>query len=160
MHKNYLPLLGILLTIAIFVGSFAFYKSLSAPTPPSQIAMVSLPPLPSPTGKTIQILGASESAHKKIPLSISSPLEEASISSSLLSVSGKTASDAAITINDKTTTTSDSDGFFKTSIHLVAGANLVVIQASSSAGQAVWQTVVTFIPKNIIPPAQTPTNAP
>ncbi len=143
MSKHYLPLISLLILIAFAVGSFAIYKSLNAPATQTPIAQVTPnivltnTPTPIPTGQ----VAATTSA--LLSLEIISPQAEASVSSSLLSVSGKTASDAAVIVNDKNLSP-DLDGLFKTSLRLVPGPNLVVITASSSGTKKVWQTVVTY----------------
>lgn len=141
MSKHYLPLITFLTLIALTVGSFALYKSFQAPQ--KQTPNTLAPPFPTKavTPTPTQVLGA----QSKIELAITSPLAEASVSSSLLMVAGKTATEAAVTVNDKKLV-ADSLGNFRTSLRLTEGANLIVVQASSSGESTTWQTVITYVP--------------
>lgn len=146
MSKHYLPLITFLILIALTVSSFAFYKSFQAPQKQTPITLVTPSRAKIVTPTPTQVLGA----QSKIELAITSPLAEASVSSSLLLVAGQTATEAAVTINDKKLV-ADSLGNFRTSLRLTEGANLIVVQASSSGKSTTWQTVVTYGPSESHP---------
>lgn len=145
MHKNYLPLIALLTIIAIFVSSVAVYKSFlserSEPKNEKPVVLSANTSRPSPT----PIPSPLPSPIPTVSLTIDSPIQNASVSSSLLSIKGSTATTAAVTVNDKPLRLNP-DGSFKSSLRLSTGPNLLVIQASDSGAFSVWQTVVTYAP--------------
>ncbi len=147
MHKHYIPLFLILGLFVVAIGFFAIYRNLKNGTETHTISLASA--TPNPTTNPTPVLGivtASPTATPKIDLAIDSPLALSSVSSSLLTVAGKSATGAAVLVNEKEVTV-NADGSFRSSLRLVPGPNLVVIQASSSAGSSIWQTVVTYTKK-------------
>lgn len=147
MSKHYLPLISLLLIIAFLVGSLAFYRTLTAPTKkPPVIALTTLAPTALPTKEASVAGQIAGSTSAQLILEITSPEKDASVSSSLLPIAGKTATEAGVTVNDKVVLV-DSQGEFRTSLRLTSGPNLIVITASESGKSRIWQTVVTYTAK-------------
>lgn len=145
MSKHYLPLISLLLVLCFLVAGLAFYRTLTAPQSPQQEATLTiLAPTKSPTPVSASPSGqVAATTSSQLVLEILSPTREASTSSSLLPISGKTATEAGVVVNDKQVLV-DSEGSFRTSLRLTSGPNLIVITASSAGQSKVWQTVVTY----------------
>lgn len=148
MNKMYLAIVGFLLVIALLVGGYAFYKTANqAPaiyTPPPAPTIPPVQPENKPsTPAASPVTNVNANA---IPLSISSFKDSDIISAARLTVKGKTAPNADVSINDADTK-ADATGSFSSFLTLEEGDNAIEIVASDPDGNySVWNATVTYTP--------------
>lgn len=96
----------------------------------------------SPSKSTVPTSGLTQT----LSLSITSPANRSTVTTSTITISGKTSSNAEIFINDKTLK-ADGSGNFSTSITLDEGENLIAISANDANGNFVEKELtVTYQP--------------
>lgn len=144
MNKSYTFLIVILIILALVVGGFALYRSTTM-TPPSTPRPATLTPPPvvqphPPKSDTDQI-----SQNNTLPLTIISPQNNFQASSSALVVSGITAPNADVSVNDKDLK-ADAAGHFSSPLTLDPGDNYILVLASSPDGASELQLTVTYTP--------------
>lgn len=146
MNRSYLLLISLLILIAVGVGSFAFYKTglkketttIVQPSPPPQepAASKTMPPNPPENIDT---------SKNSLPLVITSPKTNSTVSSPTITVSGTTAPNADVAVNDKDLT-ANSRGEFSTTLTLDEGQNDILITVSNESGSSLWEGLVTYTP--------------
>lgn len=70
---------------------------------------------------------------QQIPLTVTSPLNNSSVSSSSITVTGTSVPDAEVSVND-TNTTADNKGIFSATISLDPGDNVIDITSNDASG--------------------------
>lgn len=132
MAKTYFLLIGALLLLALAIGGFALYKS-NTPTPLQ-------------TAQPSQSLEKTNSQTGQTPLSIISPKNGAQVSGSTVQVTGKTAANADVSVNDSDLK-ADASGNFTTTINLDEGDNEIIVTAVDATGAVAESNLtVTYTP--------------
>jgi len=133
MNKMYL----ILAVVAIIVGGVWFTMKKT----PSSIA----PPLNTDSSGAQPTVSAEPSItitkSNEITLTIVSPLTNTSVTTSTVTVAGKTVANADVFVND-TETKADSNGFFSAAVPLDEGENSIIIVANDANGNTAEQEIM------------------
>lgn len=149
MNKSYLFLIGLLIILAIAVGGFALYRSTTyKPVVQTNSPINNVTPtVQTPTKPPPPTITEEEQIAKNntLPLTISSPLDKSEVATPTISVSGTTAPNADVSVNDKDLK-ANSTGKFTTTITLDDGQNYILIVASNETGASEWQGTITYTP--------------
>lgn len=150
MNRSYIVLISILVILAVAIGGFALYRSTTrkpesiptqhpivTPPPPTDN---SAPPPPPPLSEEDQI-----AATNTLPLTITVPQDHAQISTPSVTVSGTTAPNADVAVNDKDLK-ADAKGQFTTTITLEEGENYILVVASDETGASEKDLTLTYTP--------------
>ena len=145
MSKSYLLLIGALMIITLAVGAFAYFRSTTNPVPNPSSQNPTAPNSPGqPTPPTNP--GPSEMMQNEISLIVSSPVNGQIVSTTTITVTGKTTPNADVSVNDKEVK-ADAKGNFSATISLDEGDNTIFVTASNDAGQSSdWEATVTYTP--------------
>lgn len=132
----------------VFVGLVIFGYNNSRQLPP-QSETKQTTPTSTVTGVTTQNTTVNTLQPTKTPglsLSISTPINQAKVNSSRLTIIGKTAPRAEVFVNDGETI-ADSAGNFRISIVLDEGDNIIAVMANDALGNSAEQDlIVTYTP--------------
>ena len=136
-------LMGFVLGLVIAGGIFLFGKSgirlSSSPTVSSLSSLTRISPS-LPTGSQVPLI----SPASPITLTLASPEDESIVKEDKVSVEGKTAPSATVSLiyeNGESLITADEDGNFSESVPLIGGANEITITAFGEEGNEATQTV-------------------
>lgn len=143
MGKPYLFLIGALVLVALGIGGFAYYRSTTNPAIAPSYTVPSAQPSPNQPSSATQ---PTSPVPNEIALTITSPVNGAQVSTPTITVSGKTAPNADVSVNDKDLT-ADAQGNFSTTITLEDGDNNLSITAADSTGKSSEaELTVTYTP--------------
>lgn len=152
MSRSYLVLISLLTVIALALGGFAFHRSLSQPPKPAPIPKQTPPPQQNePTSNQPLVREAKSNqvdvdpSKNTLPLTITSPQNNATVSAARLIVTGSTTPNADVSVNEKDLIANPT-GQFVTTITLDEGENLILITATNATGAAEQEVSVTYKP--------------
>lgn len=135
MSKGYLALIAALAVAVLGVGAFAYFRSQPGQTPPPTY-QPSPSSTPSPT--------PSAPLQNQIALTVTTPKNNGAVFNPKVTVSGKTAPNADVAVNDQDVR-ADAAGNFSAIITLDEGENEILVTASDSSGNySEWQGTVTY----------------
>lgn len=129
--------------VAVLVGLFAFARFRANLTSVTPGALVTPAPTESEGEKSPQSNSGNVASGAKMTLTVTSPSNGASVTSSSVSIKGRTSPGAEIFVNESETN-ADSGGNFTITVSLDEGENYFVIVANDSLGNAA-ETELTVI---------------
>lgn len=135
--KNYMPIIiGIVVIVAaaLFARQYTMMQSIKLGTQKDSTLVISPgEEQPGSASGASQAGGTSPAAASGITLTVSTPANNATVTTSSLSVKGKTVAGAEVFVND-IETTADANGYFSVTLKLEEGDNYILIVANDVSG--------------------------
>jgi hypothetical protein len=141
--SGYIVTALILIAVSILVYTFVKNGLLGIGPQPSAVSDISTSnPVSSiePTQATGSTISNKMTSDDKISLVVTSPVDGSTLTSTNVTVKGKTTPNADVFVNDQTGK-ADANGNFAISVGLDEGANQIVVSANDSVGNATQQTL-------------------
>lgn len=144
MNKTYAGIIGFLFTLALLVGGYAIWKTTNQPVPPPVPVAPAASPLP--PAKTNLTPAPGGMLSSEILLTVNSPKDGTTVTTSKVAVQGQTVAGADVSVNNRDIV-ADSQGNFSITISLDEGDNPIDIVASDQLGNySEWEGIVTYEP--------------
>ncbi len=136
MNKIFLIVGAVVLVLILATGGYLFYQASQSqiPNPTKPLNQI---PVPTPARPVVSpIVSVTPPAPRnQIPLTITSPIDGASVTAPTITVAGTTVPNADVSVNEKDLT-ADATGRFSTAIALEEGDNPILVAASDDNGNA------------------------
>lgn len=140
MNKTFLIIAVVILLLTAFLASKKSNQlgtSLQKESTPTAVSQGQVTSTPAVTRTTAQVQGQ----EKSVLLTISEPSNNATVSTSTITVKGRTVANADVSVNEKDVK-ADAQGNFLTTISLDEGENIISILAVDQLGNFVEQDLL------------------